>query len=242
MTIENRYPNRYNALIRVKTQQSSIVIERWSPMTGIVIGEGFRATRVLNFVKILGVIMFTPLLAACQSDRVSLMDARQTPDNYGRNTYFQAPELAASTELDALAPLKGALASRFAQETPASVYFALNSRQLDIGARDILREQARWMQRFPETTFEIYGYSDPSGPSMGNLSLAYKRADAVIGFLAGLGIERARLVARAESQDGSEPEGISFISQRRLRYAVTELRGVTAPNRASLASILQRPL
>jgi len=116
------------------------------------------------------------------------------------------------------------LASRFAQEVPANVNFAFNKSTLDAGARDTLRQQARWIRQFPEVRFRVYGHADAPGSNAYNKRLGLRRANAVVRFLSSQGISRSRLEAVAsfgETQLIIATQG----KERRNRRAVTEVSG-----------------
>lgn len=117
-----------------------------------------------------------------------------------------------------------ALASRFAQEVPATVNFAFDSTVLDAGARDTLRQQANWIRQFPEVRFRVYGHADAPGSNAYNKRLGLRRARAVVAFLSTQGISRSRLEAVAsfgETQPVISTQG----RDRRNRRTVTEVTG-----------------
>ena len=70
------------------------------------------------------------------------------------------------------------LSNRFASEVLTTVNFAFGSAQLDQGARDTLREQARWINQFPEVRFKVYGHTDAVGSNGSNKRLGQRRANA----------------------------------------------------------------
>ena len=116
------------------------------------------------------------------------------------------------------------LASRFAQEVPANVNFAFDRADLDAGARDTLRQQARWIRQFPEVRFRVYGHADAPGSNAYNKRLGLRRARAVVNYLVSQGISRKRLEAVAsfgETQLIINTQG----RERRNRRAVTEVSG-----------------
>lgn len=87
------------------------------------------------------------------------------------------------------------LANRFSNEVLTTVNFAFNSSALDAGARDTLREQARWIRQFPEVRFRVYGHADAVGSNASNKRLGMRRANAVVNYLTSQGISRSRLEA-----------------------------------------------
>lgn len=116
------------------------------------------------------------------------------------------------------------MAHRFAAEVPTMVNFAFNSAALDAGARDTLRQQAHWIKQFPEVRFRVYGHTDKVGGSGYNKSLGLRRAQAVVGYLASLGISRGRLEAVA-SLGETQPLVFTEGRERRNRRTVTEVSG-----------------
>lgn len=116
------------------------------------------------------------------------------------------------------------LANRFAAEVPSTVNFAFNSSVLDAGARDTLRQQARWIRQFPEVRFRVYGHADAPGSNYYNKRLGMRRARAVVAFLSTQGISRSRLEAVASFGE-TQPLIATQSRERRNRRAVTEVTG-----------------
>nr|WP_244898528.1 OmpA family protein [Marinovum algicola] len=119
------------------------------------------------------------------------------------------------------------MAQRFADEVPTTVNFAFNSSQLEAGARAILRQQAAFIRRFPEVRFRVYGHTDKVGSNAYNRRLGQRRADAVVNFLIGQGISRARLEA-VVSFGETQPLIVTQGRERRNRRTVTEVSGFVA--------------
>ena len=116
------------------------------------------------------------------------------------------------------------LSNRFASEVLSTVNFAFNSAQLDAGARDTLREQARWIKQFPEVRFRVYGHTDLVGSNGYNKRLGLRRAQAVVAYLASQGISRSRLEA-VVSFGETQPLIVTQGRERRNRRTVTEVSG-----------------
>ena len=116
------------------------------------------------------------------------------------------------------------LANRFASEVLSTVNFAFNSSQLDAGARDTLREQARWIRQFPEVRFRVYGHADAPGSQGYNKHLGLRRAQTVVAFLTSQGISRSRLEA-VSSFGENQPLIVTQGRERRNRRTVTEVTG-----------------
>jgi len=116
------------------------------------------------------------------------------------------------------------LANRFSQEVMSTVNFAFNSAQLDAGARDTLREQARWIRQFPEVRFRVYGHADAVGSPGYNKQLGLRRAHAVVNYMVSQGISRSRLEAVASFGE-TQPLIVTEGRERRNRRTVTEVTG-----------------
>jgi len=116
------------------------------------------------------------------------------------------------------------LSNRFANEVMTTVNFAFGSSQLDAGAHDILREQARWIKQFPEVRFKVYGHTDAVGSNSSNKRLGQRRANAVVAYLSTQGISRKRLEA-VVSFGESQPLIVTQGKERRNRRTVTEVTG-----------------
>jgi len=116
------------------------------------------------------------------------------------------------------------LANRFSNEVLSTVNFAFDSAALDEGARDTLREQARWIKQFPEVRFPVYGHTDLVGSPSYNKNLGQRRANAVVHFLVSQGISRNRLEAVASFGE-TQPLIVTQGRERRNRRTVTEVSG-----------------
>lgn len=73
------------------------------------------------------------------------------------------------------------------------VYFTVDSSQLTAQAQTTLRSQAQWLAKYPQYGVTLEGHADERGTREYNIALGAKRATAVRTFLAGLGINPARL-------------------------------------------------
>ncbi len=116
------------------------------------------------------------------------------------------------------------LSSRFASEVQSTVNFAFNSAQLDAAAKATLRQQAHWINQFPEVRFRVYGHTDLVGGNVYNERLGMRRARAVVHYLAQQGIDQSRLEAVA-SLGETQPLIVTEGKERRNRRTVTEVSG-----------------
>lgn len=78
------------------------------------------------------------------------------------------------------------------------VNFELGSNELTAPAKENLEEFARALKdpRLRSRTFLVEGHTDARGSAAYNLALSQRRAEAVVGFLAGKGVERTKLKAK----------------------------------------------
>ncbi|MCX8038768.1 MAG: peptidoglycan-associated lipoprotein Pal [Candidatus Sumerlaeia bacterium] len=74
-----------------------------------------------------------------------------------------------------------------------TVYFDYDSAQLREDAKEILRENARWLQEHPQVEVQVQGHCDERGTVEYNFNLGQRRADAVKAFLVGLGVAPNRI-------------------------------------------------
>lgn len=114
---------------------------------------------------------------------------------------------------------------RFAAEVPNMVNFAFDSATLDAQAQTILRQQAHWMQRFPELRYKIYGHTDLAGSAAYNQRLGQRRADAVAHYLVALGVPRGSILA-VVSRGQTQPLVVREGREPRNRRTVTEIDGL----------------
>ena len=116
------------------------------------------------------------------------------------------------------------LANRFSSEVTSTVNFEFNSSQLDGAAQATLRQQAGWINQFPEIRFRVYGHTDAVGSNRANKALGLRRANAVVAYLSTLGISRSRLEA-VVSFGETQPLVVTQGRERRNRRTVTEVSG-----------------
>jgi peptidoglycan-associated lipoprotein len=81
----------------------------------------------------------------------------------------------------------------FSVKAGDKVYFTVDSSQLTAQAQTTLRSQAQWLAKYPQYGVTLEGHADERGTREYNIALGAKRATAVRTFLAGRGINPARL-------------------------------------------------
>lgn len=74
-----------------------------------------------------------------------------------------------------------------------TVYFSYNADELDTTARDVLKNNARYLQTNSNLMVQIEGHCDERGSRQFNLALGERRARAIRDYLKALGIKSFRL-------------------------------------------------
>ena len=120
--------------------------------------------------RVAGVIAFALLIAAC---------ARSQPKEYGIGSTGGVASPGSPQE--------------FAVNVGDLVHFQEDSSALTGEARNILRNQARWLNQYSQYTITIQGHADERGTREYNLALGARRAMAVRTFLAQIGVNAARI-------------------------------------------------
>lgn len=135
------------------------------------------------------------------------------------------------------------LNNRFSSEVNPMVNFAFDRATLDAEAKSILDEQAKWIAQFPEVRFRVYGHTDLVGSDAYNKGLGQRRANAVVAYLVGKGIDRGRLEAVASFGE-TQPLVVTENRERRNRRTVTEVTGfvqnASGPLHGKYANIIFR--
>ena len=92
------------------------------------------------------------------------------------------------------APVPGSQAD-FAAFTRGAdtIYFDTDRHNIDSADAAALQTQAQWLMRYPAKRATIEGHADERGTREYNLALGERRANAAKNYLAGLGIDAARL-------------------------------------------------
>jgi outer membrane protein OmpA-like peptidoglycan-associated protein len=76
---------------------------------------------------------------------------------------------------------------------PGAISFETNSAQLAPGFYQSLNEVAGSLKEYPDTTVQIVGHTDSTGPAAYNQQLSVNRANAVVLYLGAQGIVPARM-------------------------------------------------
>jgi len=94
----------------------------------------------------------------------------------------------------------------------------------DQQARQVLRQQATWINQFPEVRFKVFGHTDLVGSRAYNRQLGLRRAQAAVAYLVSQGVDRGRLEA-VVTQGETQPLIVTEGRERRNRRTVTEVTG-----------------
>jgi outer membrane protein OmpA-like peptidoglycan-associated protein len=99
----------------------------------------------------------------------------------------------------------------------SDVLFEVNSSSLNSGSRDALDYAAEVFHEFRKTAIVTQGHTDASGSETYNLDLSERRAEAVMDYLIGRGVEPTRMAAvgYGESQPVASNQSASGRSQNR---------------------------
>ena len=155
--------------------------------------------------KLAGVLAVALVLAAC---------SRQLPPKqYG---------------LGGEGPAEPGTSQDFAVNVGDVVHFTVDSSSLTGEAQGILRNQARWLNQYPQYTVTIEGHADERGTREYNLALGARRAIEVKGFLAQQGVSAARIrtISYGKERPVATCDDISCWSQNRRAHTALNNRAV----------------
>ena len=83
----------------------------------------------------------------------------------------------------------------------SGILFATNSAELSESAKSELKQFASKMADMPETNFTIYGHTDNTGTREVNDRVSTNRANSVLNYLKGCGVENSRMTAQGLAYD-----------------------------------------
>jgi peptidoglycan-associated lipoprotein len=149
--------------------------------------------------KFAGVVFFALAIAACSKS--------QTPQQYG---------------LGGEGPVSPGSSRDFAVNVGDIVHFTVDSSSLTGEAQNILRGQARWLNRYPSYAVTIEGHADERGTREYNLALGAQRATAVKRFLVQSGVNGGRIktISYGKERPIATCDDISCWSQNRRAQTV----------------------
>jgi outer membrane protein OmpA-like peptidoglycan-associated protein len=79
---------------------------------------------------------------------------------------------------------------------PAGITFPINSYEVQPQFHATLDQVAQTLASYESTLIDVYGHTDPSGGDSINLPLSRNRAQAVANYLAGRGVQPARIATQ----------------------------------------------
>jgi peptidoglycan-associated lipoprotein len=120
----------------------------------------------------------------------------------------------------------------FAVNVGDTVHFQVDSAALSGEAQGILRNQAHWLNQYPQYTITVQGHADERGTREYNLALGARRAMSVRSFLASQGVNAARMrtISYGKERPIATCDDISCWSQNRRAQTVLNDRGAIAGN------------
>lgn len=150
--------------------------------------------------RIAGVLVVAIALAACSR-------AQQQPKEYG---------------VGGEGPIAPGTSRDFAVNVGDVVRFEVDSSSLTGEAQGILRNQAVWLDQYPQYTVTIEGHADERGTREYNIALGARRATAVRGYLAqqGVSASRIRTISYGKERPIAVCDDISCWSQNRRAQTI----------------------
>jgi outer membrane protein OmpA-like peptidoglycan-associated protein len=79
---------------------------------------------------------------------------------------------------------------------PSGITFPINSYEVQPQFQDTLDQVAQTLTSYPSTLIDVYGHTDPSGGDSINIPLSRNRAQSVANYLAGKGVQSARIATQ----------------------------------------------
>ena len=162
-----------------------------------------------SWVKLVAAVLIAGGLAACAN--------QPKPEQLGQN----GPG-GAGYGRDGGGPVVPGTPRDFSVNAGDIVYFTTDSVELSSDATNTLRNQASWLQKYPQYTITIEGHADERGTREYNIALGAKRAQTVRGFLAQNGINAARIrtISYGKERPVAVCNDISCWSQNRRAQTV----------------------
>jgi len=168
-------------------------------------------------------ILLAAALAACASKPKPTMVADAGPSGVPIPGAGTAPEaFPAPPTGDVMRGPPGS-ASDFIVNAGDRVYFDYDSFEVRPDAVPVLSAQASWLQRYPNVSVRIEGNADERGTREYNFALGARRAQAVADYLAGRGVNRARISTVSYGKERPIDPGSSEEAHARNRNGHTSI-------------------
>jgi len=101
------------------------------------------------------------------------------------------------------------------------IFFDFDKFDVKPEARETLKKQATWLQKFPAVTVTIEGHCDERGTREYNLALGERRAQAMKDFLISLGVDPARVATISYGKERPAALGHTEAAWSQNRRGVT---------------------
>lgn len=162
-----------------------------------------------RMAKIVGVLIIAIVFAAS----LSACARHSQPKEYGAGTG---------------GPATPGTPGDFAQNVGDVVHFETDSTNLTPQAQSILRNQARWLNQYPQYSITLQGHADERGTREYNIALGSRRANTVRNFLAQQGVNAARMrtISYGKERPVAVCDNISCWSQNRRVQTVLNTRAM----------------
>ncbi len=152
-------------------------------------------------------------LSACAKKRVELPPAPIGTPSGGGDAQPTTPEPSG--------PVPGSQEDFVANISADRILFDTDKFDVDTQDQDVLRSQAAWLARYPQTRVTIEGHCDERGTRDYNIALGDRRANAAKNFLASLGVDSTRISTISYGKERPEALGSDEESWARNRRAVS---------------------
>ena len=102
-----------------------------------------------------------------------------------------------------------------------TIYFDTDRFDIDAEDQAALRQQAQYLQQYPNVRATVEGHCDERGTREYNIALGERRANAAKNYLASLGVEPARVTTVSYGKERPVELGSNEAAWARNRRAVT---------------------
>ena len=103
------------------------------------------------------------------------------------------------------------------------VFFGTDRYDLSAEARQILDNQAAWLQKYPSLSITIEGHADERGTREYNLALGERRANSVRNYLAALGVNASQIQTVSYGKERPAVPGANDAAWSQNRRGVTKV-------------------
>ena len=111
-----------------------------------------------------------------------------------------------------------------AQKYAAVIYFAVGSATIDADGQRELRWFVQQMQRYPEASFNVQGFTDSTGGEANNQALAEQRASNVAAYLNSQGVDMSRMVVTGFGAEYAAESNVTAKGRRSNRRVEVTVR------------------